>query len=101
MGNLTALSDLKTKFVQFGNMSDLLNSMLDQVNQINEFNKNSAGSDDIGKQYHATVDQPTKDLTDLLTQARTTIDKAVDGGTQTTALFDNTDQDLTDNNNGS
>lgn len=97
----SALADLKAAFGKFDDMSKLLDDMRGKVDEINKYNKDSAGNDDIGKQYHQTVDQPTSDLTDLLTQVRQAVDKVSAGGKNATDLFNNTDQDLTDNVNGS
>lgn len=97
----TALADLKSAFGKFDDMSKLLDDMRGKVDEINKYNKDSAGSDDIGKQYHQTVDQPTSDLTDLLAQVRKAVDKVSAGGKNATDLFNNADQDLTDNVNGS
>ncbi|WP_035841680.1 hypothetical protein [Kitasatospora azatica] len=96
----TALSELKTAFGKFGEMSDLLDRMRGKVGEINKFNKDSAGQDDIGKQYHQTVDRPTKDLTDLLTQVRESVDKVGENGKDATDQFTNTDQNLKDTTSG-
>ncbi|MDH6143817.1 MULTISPECIES: hypothetical protein [Kitasatospora] len=95
----TALSDLKSAFGKFGDMSDLLDRMRGRVDEINAFNKNAAGDDDIGKQYHQTVDKPTADLTDLLDGVRKAIDKVGQHGQDSTDQFNSADQDNTDSAN--
>ncbi|GAA1988684.1 hypothetical protein [Kitasatospora viridis] len=96
----TALADLKTAFAKFGDMSHLIDEMRGKVDEVNAFNKDAAGSDDIGKQYHQTVDQPTSDLTDLLTQVRKAVDKVGQNGQDAKDLFDKNDSDLKDSTNG-
>jgi hypothetical protein len=101
VAKFTALSDLKSAFGNFDDMTALLSTMQLKVDEINTFNKNSAGQDDIGKQYHQTVDAPTKNITALLGQVRDAIDKVGIHGQQSTDLFNKTDQDNTDTVNGS
>ncbi|GAB2715013.1 hypothetical protein [Kitasatospora kifunensis] len=101
-GQFKALTDLKSAFGKLGDDSSaLLDAMRVKVDEINKFNKDSAGTDDIGKQYHQTVDQPTKDLTDLLGQVRDAFDNAGKNGQDASDLFNSTDQDLTNHVNGS
>ncbi|WP_327066510.1 hypothetical protein OG500_11840 [Kitasatospora sp. NBC_01250] len=97
---LSALSDLQG-FSKFGDASDILKRMQKKVDEINKYNKDSAGNDDIGKQYHQTVDQPTSDLTDLLGQVSDALEKVRQSGKSTSDLFNSSDQDLADNVNGS
>ncbi|MFE9426017.1 hypothetical protein ACFYNO_24000 [Kitasatospora sp. NPDC006697] len=96
----TALSDLKTAFSKFGDMSALIDEVHTKISDINDFNKKSAGDDDIGKQYHQTVDQPTRDLSDLVDQVRKAVAKVGENGKTAKDLFDSTDSDLTDQTGG-
>jgi hypothetical protein len=100
VAKLTVLADLQ-EFSKFGDASDVLARMQKKVDEINKFNKDAAGNDDIGKQYHQTVDQPTKDLTDLLGQVSDALQKVRESGKKASHLFNNTDQDLTHNVHGS
>ncbi|MFD0278102.1 hypothetical protein ACFVHB_29925 [Kitasatospora sp. NPDC127111] len=92
---LTALSDLES-FGQFDDITELMDGIKLRVKEINEFNTESAGRDDIGKNYHAKVDKPTENLTDLLNEVRKTLDSARKGGKHTSNLLNNADQDAKD-----
>jgi uncharacterized protein YoxC len=97
-----ATSDLKSHFDTLKNeAASLLGDMQAKVKEINDFNTNAAGHDDIGKQYHSTVDDPTTSITTLLDQVRTALDKIGANGQDAADLFNKTDQDLTDSVNGS
>jgi hypothetical protein len=97
---LTALSDLKKAFANFDDMSRLIDETRTKADEINKYNKSSAGDDDIGKQYHATVDKPTKNLTELLTTVRQTVDKVGVTGQDASDQFDNADENGKELTNG-
>ncbi|GAA4881301.1 hypothetical protein [Kitasatospora terrestris] len=59
--------DLEEKFKKFGPLADILTDISNRCVEINEFNRNSAGHDEIGKTYHENVDKPTADLVKLFT----------------------------------
>ena len=65
---LVALDDLTSKFADFQNMSDMVNTLNITIEDINTRNKAAAGNDQIGQNYHSQVDQPTKDLTSMVGQ---------------------------------
>jgi hypothetical protein len=97
---LTALSDLKKAFANFDDMSRLIDDMRGKADEINKYNKNSAGDDDVGKQYHTTVDKPTKNLTDLLASVRKRVDQVGVAGQDTSDQMQNADQNGADLTNG-
>ncbi|MDH6108932.1 methyl-accepting chemotaxis protein [Kitasatospora sp. MAP12-15] len=89
---LVALADLKKSFADFGSMSDTIDRMRKNVDQITAYNKGSAGSDEIGQTYHSQVDKPTSDLSDLLKQVRDTVDNLGQQGKNTSDLLNNADE---------
>ncbi|WP_406207957.1 hypothetical protein OH807_35840 [Kitasatospora sp. NBC_01560] len=90
---LTALEDLDKAFRNFRPMSALVDGMVLKVDEIDNFNKNSAGNDDIGKEYHKNADKPTAVLISLIKRVRKTLDSAGMTGEQAAALFSNADDD--------
>ncbi|MDH6133268.1 hypothetical protein P3T37_002663 [Kitasatospora sp. MAA4] len=94
---LTAMADLKAAFgAPFDDMSNLIDTMRTKANEITEFNKNSAGNDDLGKTYHKQVDDPTTNLDKLLQQVRDAVDNAGHQGQNTTDLLNAADQNAKD-----
>lgn len=93
---LTALADLKKAFNEFGAMSDLIDTMRNKADEINQFNKGAAGDDELGKTYHSQVDQPTTDLTTLLKQVRDAVDNVGQQGQNASNILDNADQNAKD-----
>ncbi|WP_035792361.1 hypothetical protein [Kitasatospora mediocidica] len=89
---LVALADLKNAFSHFGAMSDTVDRMLKNTDQINLYNKGAAGTDEIGQTYHSQVDKPTADLTSLLKQVRDTVDNLGQQGQNTSDLLHNADE---------
>ncbi|GLY73788.1 hypothetical protein [Actinoallomurus iriomotensis] len=97
---LTAASDLKKAFAEFDDMSRLIDDMRLKADEINKYNKESAGDDDVGKQYKSTVDTPTKNLTELLATVRTRVDQVGVTGQDTSDQFQNADENGKDLTNG-
>lgn len=97
---LMALSDLKQAFAKFEDMSRLIDDMRRNADEINKYNKSSAGDDDIGQTYHSNVDVPTKNLTELLGTVRTRVDSIGVTGQKTSDEFQNADQNGTELTNG-
>lgn len=98
---ITALDDLKSAFTNFGDMSALIDTMRHTAAEINIDNTNAAGSDDVGTQYHSTVDAPTKALTDLLQAVRDAVDSISQSGVNAANIFTSADQDALDQVSGS
>ena len=98
---LTALEDLKSAFANFGEMSTLIDRMRNTAAEINIDNTTAAGSDDVGTQYHSTVDAPTKALTDLLQAVRDAVDSISQSGQNAATIFTTADQDALDQVSGS
>ena len=98
---LTALEDLKSAFANFGEMSTLIDRMRNTAAEINIDNTTAAGSDDVGTQYHSTVDAPTKALTDLLQAVRDAVDSISKAGVDAANTFTSADQDALDQVSGS
>ncbi|WP_371493763.1 hypothetical protein OG871_01840 [Kitasatospora sp. NBC_00374] len=90
---LTALQDLNAAFAKFPDMSDLVDLMGRRADEIDKFNKESAGNDDIGKTYHKNADSPTRILHSLIKGVRNTLNSAGMTGQQAAALFDNANED--------
>ncbi|MGF1429411.1 hypothetical protein [Kitasatospora sp. LaBMicrA B282] len=93
---LQKLDGLKKSFTHFDDMSTLLDRINTRVQDINERNKQAAGNDDTGKQYHAQIDKPTKDLTQLIGDLRDKMTAVGYHGQGTADLFDSADQDASD-----
>lgn len=93
---LTALSHLKTAFSDFDAMSKLVDDMRVKIDEINTYNKESAGSDDIGQNYHVAVDDQTKSITELMTDVRADLDHVAVAGQDTADEFTNADQNAAD-----
>ncbi|MFF3004957.1 hypothetical protein ACFVTF_19360 [Kitasatospora sp. NPDC057940] len=90
---LTAMADLKEKFAKFGPLSDTIEEVRRWTDEINEFNKTSAGNDDIGKEYHKNVDGPTADLDDLFKKVRDKVEGAGTKGQRTSEMLKNADEE--------
>ncbi|MFD5434066.1 hypothetical protein ACFWJ4_18165 [Kitasatospora sp. NPDC127067] len=90
---LTALSDLTDKFSKYPELSDLFHEFEVKTGEINEYNKNSAGHDEIGTTYHDNVDEPTTSITELFKKVRKTVESAGRGGTNTSNILNDADQD--------
>jgi hypothetical protein len=68
MADLEALSDLKAAFGNFTDMTTLITNMTNYLESITQYNKEAAGTDDIGTQYTSTVVKPTENLLELIGQ---------------------------------
>ncbi|MET8541613.1 hypothetical protein ABZW03_13305 [Kitasatospora sp. NPDC004799] len=90
---LTALSDLTDKFSKYPELSDLFKELESRTREINEYNKNSAGNDEIGKTYHENVDEPTTSITGLFKKVRATVESAGQAGKNTSTILNNADED--------
>jgi hypothetical protein len=93
MADIEALSDLKSAFGQFDDMTALIGRMQNYANEITKYNQEAAGSDTIGQQYHTTVDQPTTDLVTLMTQVYDVVNMTGQNGKDTSDQFDAADED--------
>ncbi|MEU9041658.1 MULTISPECIES: hypothetical protein [unclassified Kitasatospora] len=90
---LTALSDLKDKFGKYPQLADLFTDIETWTGQINLYNKESAGNDEIGKKYHENVDAPTESIIKLLKSVRSTVESAGTGGTNTANILNDADHE--------
>lgn len=90
---LTKLEDLKTRFAQFGEMTDLIARIRKRADEINDYNINSAGHDEIGKEYHKNADEPTKGLLDLFASVEKEVGDISVNGQNTTTILDNADEE--------
>ncbi|GAB7186957.1 hypothetical protein ATKI12_6788 [Kitasatospora sp. Ki12] len=90
---LTALSDLIHKFAKYPELADLFKEIQAKTTEINEFNKNSAGHDELGKTYHENVDEPTTTITELFAKVQHTVDTAGKGGKNTSQIMNDADHE--------
>ncbi|WP_031069275.1 hypothetical protein [Streptomyces sp. NRRL WC-3742] len=90
---LKALSDLESKFAKFHEMSDLITLIKGKTDEINRYNKSSAGNDDIGKQYHENVDRPTEGVIKLFSRVSEVLDSAGQGGRNASQILNDADHD--------
>jgi hypothetical protein len=93
MADIEALSDLKSAFGQFDDMTALIGRMQNYVEEITQYNQEAAGSDKIGQQYHTTVDQPTTDLVTLMANVYNTVNMTGQNGQDTSDRFNTADED--------
>ncbi|MFJ9693897.1 hypothetical protein [Kitasatospora sp. NPDC101183] len=91
--DLTALSDLEAKFSKFHEMSDLISTIKGKTDEINRYNKSSAGNDEIGKQYHENVDKPTDGVIKLFAKVSEVLDSAGQGGKNASRILGEADHD--------
>ncbi|MEE1788489.1 hypothetical protein PUR71_37155 [Streptomyces sp. SP17BM10] len=94
MGEFKATAQLGSSFAELGSMKTLLDQMNTKIVQIGEYNRDSAGHDEIGKSYHETVDGPTKNLIELMDQVGQVVQKLSENGGNAAKLFTKTDDDL-------
>ncbi|MEU9078437.1 hypothetical protein ACFYUY_39415 [Kitasatospora sp. NPDC004745] len=93
---LMKLEDLKSAFGKFDEMSELVEKVKVEIVEVGAKNRTAAGSDQIGKQYHEKVDEPTENLTNLVDGIRNKLLSISRHGQDTADLFDATDQHATD-----
>ncbi|MFD4656760.1 hypothetical protein ACFWP2_14170 [Kitasatospora sp. NPDC058444] len=94
MGNqLNIGADLDAKFKKFAPLSDILDDIGRRCDEINTFNKESAGNDEIGKTYHENVDSATVDLVKLLATVGDEVEKLGLKGRRTSLILHNADED--------
>ncbi|MEU1285411.1 hypothetical protein [Kitasatospora sp. NPDC005856] len=94
MGNqLNIGADLDAKFKKFEPLSDILDDIGRRCDEINTFNKESAGNDEIGKTYHENVDSATVDLVKLFATVSTEVEKLGLKGRRTSLILHNADED--------
>jgi len=88
---LTSLEDLKAKFGKYPELADLFKEIEAKIREINEYNKNSAGHDQLGKTYHENVDEATATLTELFKKVWQAVENAGQGGQNTADILNNGD----------
>ncbi|MFJ2187050.1 MULTISPECIES: hypothetical protein [unclassified Kitasatospora] len=93
---LRKLEDLKEAFTKFDDMSAFVDKIYGEVDNVNIMNKTAAGSDEIGKQYHEKVDEPTTNLLELVGSIRDKLASVGRHGVSTANLFDSTDEHNTE-----
>ncbi|MFE7527468.1 hypothetical protein ACFU7Y_17365 [Kitasatospora sp. NPDC057542] len=86
-------ADLDAKFKKFAPLSDILDDIGRRCDEINTFNKESAGNDEIGKTYHENVDSATVDLVKLFATVSTEVEKLGLKGRRTSLILHNADED--------
>ncbi|MFD0401209.1 hypothetical protein ACFVHI_24385 [Kitasatospora sp. NPDC127121] len=89
---LVKLEDLKAAFGDFDKMSELVDKVYGQIDHVNKVNRTAAGSDEIGKQYHEKVDEPTTNLLELVGGIRDKLARVAKNGMNVADLFDSTDE---------
>ncbi|MFE3501147.1 hypothetical protein [Kitasatospora sp. NPDC059160] len=82
----------KEAFSNFEDVAALVKKIHGEVKDINEWNVQAGGGDDIGKQYHEKIDKPTADLTTLTGQIYNKIMAMSQHGKDTVDLLDATDE---------
>jgi hypothetical protein len=97
---LKKLEGLKKSFSHFDDMSTLLDRINKRVSDIDDRNKSAAGNDDIGQQYHGQIDKPTKDLKQLIDDLSDKMTAVGYHGQGTADLFDNADQNASEEAGG-
>jgi conjugal transfer/entry exclusion protein len=80
--------ELKKRFAEFGQLSDLIDKVITDVKTVNDLNKKVGGDDEIGKQYHEQVDKATKDLETLMSNIKDTVRQAGENGINLVADLD-------------
>ncbi|MFJ9443428.1 hypothetical protein ACIRRH_16375 [Kitasatospora sp. NPDC101235] len=90
---LNASADLENKFKKFERVSEILDDIGRRSDEINTFNKESAGNDEIGKTYHENVDSATVDLVKLFATVSTEVEKLGLKGRRTSVMLHNADED--------
>ncbi|MFF4380815.1 hypothetical protein [Kitasatospora sp. NPDC001547] len=86
-------ADLDAKFKKFEPLSEILGDIGARCDEINLFNKESAGNDEIGKTYHENVDGATADLVKLFKTVSTEVEKLGLKGRRTSVMLHNADED--------
>ncbi|MEU8510595.1 hypothetical protein AB0C76_03250 [Kitasatospora sp. NPDC048722] len=94
MAEFKATAEMGSAFSKYPEMSALLLRMQGRVHEIDGFNTNAAGHDEIGNAYFETVDPPTKGLLKMLGQVSKIAEKAGHNGQTAAKLFTRTDDDL-------
>ncbi|MEV8095068.1 hypothetical protein [Kitasatospora sp. NPDC085879] len=93
--HLSVSGDLEEKFKKFGPLADILTDISNRCVEINAFNRNSAGHDDIGKTYHENVDRPTVDLVKLFTLVSSEVERLGVTGRLGSRILHNAGEDAT------
>ncbi|MCU7825980.1 hypothetical protein [Kitasatospora sp. DSM 101779] len=88
---LTSLEDLKSKFAKYPELADLFKEIEAKTREINQYNKSSAGNDDLGKTYHQQVDEPTSIITELFKKVQQAVENAGQGGKNTADILNDGD----------
>ncbi|MFC9328456.1 hypothetical protein [Kitasatospora sp. NPDC057015] len=88
-------SGLKKTFTEFYELQDLVAQVKADVDIVNGINLKVGGKDEIGKQYHAQVDEGTTILTELIVKIHTTVGEAGVNGEALATTLDNADDHTT------
>ncbi|WP_380283769.1 hypothetical protein [Kitasatospora purpeofusca] len=64
---------LRKSFAEFFELKDFVAQLTTEAEHINEINLSVGGNDEIGQQYHAQVDDGTKNLYELLLRIGSTV----------------------------
>ncbi|MER5352519.1 hypothetical protein ABT093_19580 [Kitasatospora sp. NPDC002551] len=84
---------MKRSFAEFGELKDVLADIHENVKIINKLNKSVGGNDEIGKQYHEQVDDPTHNLEELLKKVTQVVGSVGENGERLSDSFDRANED--------
>ncbi|MFB7473495.1 hypothetical protein [Kitasatospora sp. NPDC056184] len=84
---------MKKSFGEFTELKELLKEIEENVKIINRLNKSVGGNDEIGKQYHAQVDNPTANLEELLKKVRQVVASVGENGERLADKLDRANDD--------
>ncbi|GAA1414775.1 hypothetical protein GCM10009639_68620 [Kitasatospora putterlickiae] len=79
-GTTAKTAMLKKSFAEFFELKDFVTQLNTEATHINEINLRVGGNDEIGKQYHAQVDDGTKNLYELIVRIGSTLSSVGENG---------------------
>ncbi|MFE6745471.1 hypothetical protein ACFVGM_06415 [Kitasatospora purpeofusca] len=82
---------MKKAFAEFTELKELLKEIETEVETINRLNKSVGGNDEIGKQYHEQIDEPTTNLTELIKKVRQVVGTVGENGEKLADKLDRAD----------
>ncbi|WP_406114874.1 hypothetical protein [Kitasatospora purpeofusca] len=91
---------LKKSFAEFFELKDYVAQLTTEAEHINAINLQVGGNDEIGKQYHAQVDDGTKNLYELLLRIGSTVVSVGENGELLAATLDRAGDHANDLANG-